>query len=232
MTIRDLNDLLSLDEEQVASELENLPEHILDEGELPPRVEIGINSEVQPEELSAATSDMRWYVVHTYSSQENRAKSNLEERIRKQNLGHKFGEILIPTESVVETLKDGQQRTRSRTFFPGYILVQMLLDDDSWHLVRTTPKITGFVGGGKRPSSVPDAEVRRLTKQIEEGVLRPKEDIQFSVEENVRITEGPFKGWNGVVDEVYPDKRRLRVMVSIFNRSTPVDVGFNEVNKS
>jgi len=143
-----------------------------------------------------------------------------------------LGEILVPTENVVEMV-DGQKRTSTRKFFPGYILVEMNLTDEVWHIVKNTPKITGFIGGtGKRPAAVPEKEVRRLTKQISDGTLRPKMKTTFDKGESVRVIEGPFQNFNGVVDEVKPDKGKLRVLVSIFGRSTPVELDFIQVEKN
>jgi transcriptional antiterminator NusG len=173
----------------------------------------------------------KWYVVHTYSGFENKAKKSLEERVRLEGMADWFGEILIPTEQVVEMVK-GEKRTTRRKFIPGYILVQMKMDDKSWHLVKSTPKITGFVGSATRPPSIPETEVRRLTRQIDEGTLKPKPRVQFEEGENVRVIDGPFQNFNGVVDAVNPDKGRVRVLVSIFGRSTPVELEFVQVEKA
>ena len=179
-----------------------------------------------------ANPNLKWYVVHTYSGYENRAKKSLEERIKQQTLGYKFGEILVPTENVVELSKSGQKKTTKRKFFPGYMLVQMELADETWHLVKGTPKITGFVGSANSPPSVPEAEVRRLTQQIDEGTLKPKPRVQFEDGENVRVIDGPFQNFNGVVDAVNADKAKVRVLVSIFGRSTPVELDFIQVEKA
>jgi transcription termination/antitermination protein NusG len=183
-------------------------------------------------EKAPNTSNMKWYVVHTYSGYENRAKKSLEERIRQFNMVEKFGEVLIPTENVVELAKGGQKKTTKRKFFPGYMLVQMELNDDTWHLVKSTPKITGFVGSATQPPSVPETEVRRLTRQIDEGTLKPKPRVQFEEGENVRVVDGPFQNFNGVVDAVNPDKAKVRVLVSIFGRATPVELDFVQVEKA
>jgi transcription termination/antitermination protein NusG len=176
--------------------------------------------------------NLKWYVVHTYSGYENRAKKSLEERIKQHNMTPLFGEVLIPTENVVELVKGGQKRTTKRKFFPGYMLVQMELCDESWHLVKATPKITGFVGSATRPPTVSEAEVKRLTRQIDEGTLKPKPRVQFEDGENVRVVDGPFANFNGVVDAVNADKAKLRVLVSIFGRSTPVELDFIQVEKA
>jgi transcriptional antiterminator NusG len=176
--------------------------------------------------------DLKWYVVHTYSGYENRAKKSLEERIKTANLQQLFGEVLIPTENVVELGKGGQKKTTKRKFFPGYMLVELVLNDDTWHLVKGTPKVTGFVGGTLKPPCVPENEVRRLTRQIDEGALKPKPRVQFEDGENVRVIDGPFANFNGVVESVNPDKARVRVLVSIFGRATPVEVDFLQVEKA
>jgi len=140
--------------------------------------------------------------------------------------------VLIPTENVVELAKGGQKKTTKRKFFPGYMLVQMELNDDTWHLVKATPKITGFVGNATQPPSIPETEVRRLTRQIDEGTLKPKPRVRFEDGESVRVIDGPFANFNGVVDAVNPDKGKVRVLVSIFGRSTPVELDFVQVEKA
>jgi transcriptional antiterminator NusG len=173
----------------------------------------------------------QWYVVHTYSGYEQKAKTALEERI--DSLGKKdcFSEILVPSESVVE-MKKGVKKTTSRRFFPGYILVKMELNDDTWHLVKNTPKVTGFVGSGKSPAAVPEEEVMRITKQIDEGTLRPKPKVEFEKGESVRVVDGPFASFNGIVEEVNPEKGKLKVLVSIFGRSTPIELDFMQVERT
>lgn len=172
--------------------------------------------------------DKKWYVVHTYSGYENRAKQALLEQIRTQGLDEYFGEILVPTEKVVE-VKGGAKRTSARKFFPGYIIINMHLDNETWHLVKDTQKITGFVGDATNPKPIPEREVARLTKQMEEGSVRAKPKQTFEQGANVRVTEGPFSSFQGVVDEVNADKQKLRVLVSIFGRSTPVELDFTQV---
>jgi len=180
----------------------------------------------------------KWYVVHTYSGFENKAKKSLEDRVKMEKLQDYFGEVLIPMEQVVEMVK-GEKRTSKRKFFPGYILVQMEMNKQTWHLVKSTPKITGFVGGSQFDSekpdlipSVTDVEVQRLTSQISEGTLKPKPKVQFEQGDQVRVTDGPFSNFNGTVEEVNPDKGRLRVLVSIFGRATPVELDFMQVEKT
>ncbi len=172
----------------------------------------------------------KWYVVHTYSGYENKVKAALEERIRSLGKEELFGEILIPTEKVVEMVK-GQKRTSSRKFFPGYIIVNMELNDETWHIVKSIPKVTGFVGGQKTPVPISDDDVKRITQQIEEGAVKPKPKVTFEKGENVRVVEGPFINFNGVVEEVKPDKGKLKVLVSIFGRPTPVELDFIQVEK-
>ncbi len=174
---------------------------------------------------------MKWYGVHTYSGYENKVKLNLEERIRALAAEEFFGQVLITSETVVE-LKKGERRTSTRKFFPGYILVQMELNNDTWHIVKETPKVTGFVGGGTQPASIPDEEVAKITTRMEEGVERPKPKVEFEVGETVRVIDGPFLNFTGVVEDVKPDKGKLKVMVSIFGRTTPVELEFIQVEKT
>jgi len=177
--------------------------------------------------------EMRWYVVHTYSGFENKAKKSLEDKIRLEGLQEYFGEILIPMEQVVEMVK-GEKKTTRRKFFPGYILVQMNMNDRSWHLVKNTPKITGFVGAAhnQQPPPISDAEVKRLTTQISEGTLKPRPKVQYEVGDTVRVVDGPFANFNGTIEEVNPEKGRVKVLVSIFGRATPVELDFMQVEKS
>jgi len=174
---------------------------------------------------------MKWYGVHTYSGFENKVKLNLEERIRALGVEEFFGEVLIPSETVVE-LKNGERKTSSRKFFPGYILVQMELNDETWHVVKDTPKVTGFVGGAKTPPAIPDIEVNKITARMEEGIERPKPKVEFEIGETVRVVDGPFLNFTGVVEDVKPEKGKLKVMVSIFGRVTPVELEFIQVEKT
>lgn len=176
-------------------------------------------------------SEMKWYGVHTYSGYENKVKLNLEERIRMLDAEEFFGEVLIPSETVVE-LKNGERRMSSRKFFPGYILVRMELTDETWHIVKDTPKVTGFVGGGSTPTPIPDEEVAKITTRMEEGEERPKPKVEFEVGETVRVVDGPFLNFTGVVEDVKPEKGKLKVMVSIFGRVTPVELEFIQVEKT
>ncbi len=172
-----------------------------------------------------------WYVVHTYSGYEHKAKLALEERIRSLKMESFFEEILVPSETVVE-IRKGQKKTTNRKFFPSYILVKMDLSDETWHVVRGTPKITGFVGNSTNPPAVTEEEVRKITQKIDEGQMKPKMKIIFDKGDSVRVIEGPFNTFNGIVDDVNPDKGRLKVLVSIFGRSTPVELEFTQVEKN
>ena len=174
---------------------------------------------------------LRWYVVHAYSGFEQQVIRSLEERIKLAEMEDKFGEILVPTEEVVE-MRDGQKRKSSRKFFPGYVLIQMEMDDDSWHLVKDAPKVMGFIGGtSDRPAAITQKEADAILNRVQEGVEKPRPKVLFEPGEVVRINDGPFNDFNGVVEEVDYDKSRLRVEVSIFGRSTPVDLEFSQVEK-
>jgi len=171
----------------------------------------------------------RWYGVHTYSGFENKVRLTLLENIKNHGMEEYFGDILIPSETVVE-LKKGEKKTSSRKFFPGYILVNMELNNDTWHIVKETPRVTGFVGGNN-PAPIPDEEVDKITRRIVEGAEKPRPKVQFEVGETVRVVDGPFLNFSGVVEDVKPDKAKLRVMVSIFGRATPVELEFMQVEK-
>ena len=174
---------------------------------------------------------LRWYVVHAYSGFEQQVIRSLDERIKLAGMEDKFGEILVPTEEVVE-MRDGQKRKSSRKFFPGYVLIQMDMDDDSWHLVKDAPKVMGFIGGtSDKPAAITEKEADAILNRVLEGVEKPRPKVLFEPGEVVRINDGPFNDFNGVVEEVDYDKSRLRVEVSIFGRSTPVDLEFSQVEK-
>lgn len=174
---------------------------------------------------------LRWYVVHAYSGFEAQVKRSLTERIKLHEMEDHFGEVLVPTEEVVE-MRDGQKRKSDRKFFPGYVLVQMDMNDDTWHLVKDVPKVMGFIGGtSDRPAPITDREAEEILNRVQEGAEKPRPKILFEAGEVVRITDGPFNDFNGVVEEVDYDKSRLRVEVSIFGRSTPVDLEFGQVEK-
>lgn len=174
--------------------------------------------------------EMAWYVVHTYSGYEHKAKMALEERIRSAKKSEYFSEIIVPEENVVELVK-GQKKTTKRRFFPGYILVKMILNDETWHIVKNTPKITGFVGDKVKPVPVPESDVQKMTNRIAEGQVKPRPRISFAEGESVRVIDGPFANFNGVVEDVNPDKGKVKVLVSIFGRSTPVELDFIQVEK-
>ncbi len=174
---------------------------------------------------------MRWYVVHAYSGFEKSVARNLVERIERAGMKDRFGEIMVPVEEVVE-MKAGQKKTAERKFFPGYVLVQMEMDDETWHLVKSTPKVTGFVGGtANKPAPISEKEVQAILDQMREGVEKPRPKVLFEVGESVRVIDGPFTDFNGNVEEVNYDKSKLRVSVMIFGRATPVELGFGQVEK-
>jgi transcription termination/antitermination protein NusG len=179
----------------------------------------------------APASNKRWYVVHAYSGMEKAVERNLRERIERSDMRDKFGRILVPTEEVVE-LKGGKKSVTERRFFPGYVLVEMEMADDTWHLVKHTSKVTGFVGGAKnRPAPISEAEVLKIVHQMQEGVEKPRPKVEWSVGELVRVKEGPFTDFNGAIEDVNYDKSKVRVSVTIFGRATPVELDFSQVEK-
>ena len=176
--------------------------------------------------------DLRWYVVHAYSGMEKAVERNILERINRAGMQDKFGRILVPMEEVVE-VKNGQKKTTERKFFPGYVLVEMVMGDDTWHLLKHTNKVTGFVGGAKnRPSPISEAEVAKIVNQMQEGTEKPRHKIEFVVGEYVRVKDGPFTDFNGSVEDVNYDKSKVRVAVTIFGRSTPVELEFSQIEKT
>ena len=180
---------------------------------------------------AAPASNMRWYVVHAYSGMEKAVERNLRERIDRAGMQDKFGRILVPTEEVVE-LKNGKKSVSERRFFPGYVLVEMVMDDESWHLVKHTSKVTGFVGGARnRPAPISEAEVMKIVNQMQEGAEKPRPKVEWTVGELVRVKEGPFTDFNGAVEEVNYEKSKVRVSVTIFGRATPVELDFAQVEK-
>ena len=180
----------------------------------------------------SSNPDLKWYVVHAYSGMEKAVERNIAERILRSGMEHKFGRILVPTEEVVE-MKNGQRRTTERRFFPGYVLVEMIMDDESWHLIKHTNKVTGFVGGAKnRPSPISQDEVQKIVSQMQEGSDKPRHKVEFMVGELVRVKEGPFTDFNGSVEEVNYEKNKVRVSVTIFGRATPVELEFSQVEKT
>jgi transcriptional antiterminator NusG len=173
----------------------------------------------------------RWYVVHAYSGFEQQVKRLLQERIRRSGLEESFGEVLVPTEEVVE-MRAGQRRRSDRKFFPGYVLVNMTMDDATWHLVKSVPKVMGFIGGSSdRPAPISDREANEILQRVQEGVEKPRPKVLFAPGEVIRVVDGPFKDFSGTVEEVNYEKSRLRLEVSIFGRSTPVELEFSQVEK-
>jgi transcriptional antiterminator NusG len=176
--------------------------------------------------------DMRWYVVHAYSGMEKAVERNIRESIARAGMETKFGRILVPTEEVVE-MKNGQRRTAERKFFPGYVFVEMVMNDESWHLVKHTNKVTGFVGGAKnRPAPISEAEVQKIVSQMQDGTDKPRHKVEFMVGEFVRVKDGPFTDFNGTVEDVNYEKSKVRVSVTIFGRATPVELEFGQIEKT
>jgi transcriptional antiterminator NusG len=197
-----------------------------------PGLEKIMSDQQSPVTDGVAAEGMRWYVVHAYSGMEKAAERNIVERINRAGMQDKFGRILVPTEEVVE-MKNGQRRTTERKFFPGYVLVEMVMDDDTWHLVKHTNKVTGFVGGAKnRPAPISEEEVQKIVNQMQEGTDKPRHKVEFVVGEYVRVKEGPFTDFNGTVEEVNYEKNKMRVSVTIFGRATPVELEFSQVEKT
>lgn len=170
-----------------------------------------------------------WYVIHTYAGYENKVKTNLEKRVESMNMSDKIFRILVPMEETLE-VKDGKQKLTKKKVFPGYVLVEMIMTDDSWYVVRNTTGVTGFVGTGAKPVPLHEYEVKKILKQM--GVEEPKVKIDFSVGENVQVTDGPFENFLGKIEEVYPEKGKVKVLVSMFGRETPVELSFEQVKKS
>ena len=175
---------------------------------------------------------LRWYVVHAYSGFENKVAQSIREQAEKKHMTALITEVLVPTEEVVE-LRRGTKVNAERKFFPGYVLVRMELTDETWHLIKNTPKVTGFLGGGKagRPVPITDAEAGRILKQVQEGIERPKPSVMFEIGEQVKVSDGPFASFNGTVEEIDEEKQRLKVSVSIFGRATPVELDYGQVDK-
>ena len=192
----------------------------------PPEVQDSSVEKVEAAPL--APVEAKWYVIHSYSGYENKVKKNLEHRIESMGMADRIFQVVVPTEEESE-LKDGQRRVVERRVFPGYVLVQMVMDEQSWYVVRNTPNVTGFVGMGNKPTALPDDEVKRIMRQLESE--EPKIKVDFKVGQKVRIVEGAFSEFIGVVKELFPDNGRARVMVSFFNRDTPLDVDFLQLEK-
>lgn len=173
---------------------------------------------------------LKWYIVHVYSGFESKVKAALEERIASIPNPEKFGEVLVPTEEIVELVK-GKRKTSARKFYPGYILIRMELDDETWHVVNNTAKVSGFLGGRERPAPISDEEAEQIIKRMEAGKDKPQPKYFFESGDEIRVIDGPFKNFNGTVDEVNPEKGKIRVLVSIFGRATPVELEFVQVTK-
>lgn len=175
---------------------------------------------------------MRWYVIHTFSGFEKQVARSLKERVARAGMQDAFGEIMVPTEEVVE-MKSGQKRTSERKFFPGYVLVKMDMNDATWHLVKSVPKVSGFIGGtSTKPTPISDKEAQAILRQVQEGVEKPRPKFSFQVGEQIRVTDGPFLDFNGTVEDVNFEKNKVRVSVSIFGRQTPVELDFSQIEKA
>jgi len=172
----------------------------------------------------------KWYIIHTYSGFEQKVKSAIMERAKARGLDHLVEEVLVPTETVEEMVK-GERKLSHRKFYPGYVLVKMEMTDESWHLVKDTPKVTGFIGSKDEPVAIPEEEAEKIIAQMQEGVLRPKPKIKFEQGDKVQVTDGLFANFTGVVDEVRPDRGRVKVMISVFGRPTPVELEFTQLEK-
>lgn len=173
----------------------------------------------------------RWYVLHVYSGFEDKVAETIRDKARKQGLEDKVEEIMVPKEAVVE-MKRGQRVNAERNYFPGYVLAKLDMSDDVWHMVKDTPKVTGFLGAGHKPAPISEREAQRMLQQMQEGAEKPRASISFDIGEEVKVTDGPFASFNGVVEEVDEDKSRLKVSVSIFGRATPVELDFSQVEKN
>jgi transcriptional antiterminator NusG len=175
-------------------------------------------------------ADKRWYIVHAYSNFEKKVQESIREQAKQRGLSHLFDEILVPVENVIE-VRRGRKVNAERKFFPGYVLVKCELSDEAYHLIKNTPKVTGFLGADNKPMPISEAEAQRILNQVQEGIERPKPSVSFEVGENVRVSDGPFASFNGVVEEVDDGRSRLKVAVSIFGRATPVELEFGQVEK-
>ncbi len=186
--------------------------------------------QAEPPATAADGPEKRWYIIHTYSGFEKRVAESLKTRVEAFGLAHKLGQVLIPTEDVIEH-RGGKKVITTRMFYPGYVLVEMAMDDELWHLVKNTPRVTGFVGGGQTPTPMSQEEVDQVVHRLEVGAEHPRLNVRFEKSETVKITDGPFASFTGVVDEIHEERETLRVMVTIFGRQTPVELEFTQVEK-
>ncbi len=182
-------------------------------------------------EVETKPSTQKWYVIHVYSGFEKKVAESIREQAEQRAMGDQFEEVLVPVEEVVE-MRRGSKVKAERKFFPGYVLAKMNMTDETWHLIKNTPKVTGFLGGGGRPMPVNEAEIDRILRQVQEGIERPKPSVTFEVGEQVRVCDGPFTSFNGLVEEVDEERARLKVSVSIFGRATPVELEYSQVEKA
>ena len=219
-------------EEQIKTDESNVEQVADQQSTVPPGATAGPATEASAEAAGAAANpNMKWYIIHTYSGFERKVKESIEARVRAdERLAGKIGSVLIPTESVTE-VRGGKKYTSERMFYPGYVLVEMDMDDNVWHVVKSTPRVTGFVGTGQQPTPLSEAEVQQIVYRVADSREKPKLKVKFEKNESVRITEGPFASFTGMVDEVNEDRETLKVMVTIFGRSTPVELEFGQVEK-
>src|SRR5580658_3271581 len=209
------------------TEEQNKTEHNVEQ----PEVKAGGDDTPEVGSAMSQNPNMKWYIIHTYSGFERKVKESLESRVRAYpELEKKIGQVLIPTESLTE-VRGGKKYTSERMFYPGYVLVEMDMDDNVWHVVKGTPRVTGFVGTGQQPTPLSDEEVNQIVYRVADSKEKPKLKVKFEKNESVRISEGPFASFTGIVDEVNEDRETLKVMVTIFGRSTPVELGFGQVEK-
>ena len=190
----------------------------------------GIMDTEEGKQADTGAEEMKWYILHTYSGYEKKVKEQLQKRMEQHGLTGRVGDILVPEEAVVE-IKGGKKKTSHRKFFPGYIVIQMVMDETAWHVVKDTPRITGFLGDAKAPVPLSQSEVDRLKEQLSGTAEKPKLKFSFQVGESVRVNDGPFANFTGVLDEVNPERGKVKVMVSIFGRSTPVELEFSQIEK-
>jgi len=206
---------------------ESKPETAQDQSEQEAALQAGAAA---PSVATPSNPNFKWYIIHTYSGFERKVKESLESRVQAFGLQEKIGRVVIPTETVTQ-IRGGKKYTSEQMFYPGYVLVEMDLNDDVWHVVKATPRVTGFLGGGQHPAPLSEDEVNQIVNRVATGRDKPKLKVKFEKNESVRITEGPFANFNGMVDEVNEDRETLKVMVTIFGRSTPVELEFGQVEK-